>query len=76
MKKNLTLTFLAGIAIGAVLYPNWRVVAKKAIKTGIKGGRKLMEFSQQAMEDIEDVTAEAVRELDEQEKVPSAESSV
>jgi hypothetical protein len=76
MKKQLTLTFLAGIVAGAVLSPNWRSVAKKGIKAGIKGGRKLKELSQQAIDDLEDVAAEAAQEVDEQDRSRAHKPSV
>jgi len=64
MKKIL---FLAGLVSGVVLAQNWRVLTKEGIKAGIRTGRKLREISQQAIDDIEDVTAEAIDELSEQE---------
>jgi hypothetical protein len=68
MKKKITFSFLAGMAAGIVLVPNWRSAAKKGIKAGIKGGRRIREFSQQAIQDLEDVAAEATSELEEQER--------
>lgn len=66
MKK--AIFFFAGLASGIVLTRNWRPLAKGGIKAGIRAGRKLKEVSQQAVEDIEDVTAEAVAELSEEEQ--------
>ena len=60
MKKT---TFFVGVLSGVVLARTWKVLAKEGIKTGIKAGRKFREISQQAMEDIEDLTAEAAQEL-------------
>ncbi|HEX8475594.1 MAG TPA: DUF5132 domain-containing protein [Pyrinomonadaceae bacterium] len=65
MKKT---TFFVGVLSGVVLARTWKVLAKEGIKTGIKAGRKFREISQQAMEDIEDLTAEATEELAEQEQ--------
>ncbi len=67
MKKMI---FVAGVLSGIVLAQNWKGLSKGGIKAGIKAGRKLREFSQKALEDIEDVTAEALEELSEQESEP------
>jgi hypothetical protein len=69
------LTGIAGFAAGIVIAPQWRSVSKRAIKAGIKGGRKLKEVSLRAKENFEDVTAEAVEELAHEEQ-PSAGPSV
>ncbi len=68
MKKTIAFSFFAGIVAGAVFAPGWRTAARKGIKAGIKGGRKIREFSQQAMEDLEDVAAEAANELAEEDR--------
>jgi hypothetical protein len=60
MKK---LAFLAGLVSGCVLALNWKSVTKQGIKAGIKAGRKVREVSRQALDDIEDVAAEAMDEL-------------
>jgi hypothetical protein len=65
MKK---LLFLAGLASGFVLAQNWKGLTKEGIKIGIQAGRKIREVSQQALDDIEDVTAEAMVELSQQEQ--------
>jgi hypothetical protein len=62
-----TTLFVGGLITGVALACTWRPLAKGGIKTGIRAGRKLREFSQKAMEDIEDLTAEATEELAEQE---------
>lgn len=59
MKKN---TFFVGLASGLVLAHTWRVLAKEGIKFSIHAGRKVREISQQAMEDMEDIAAEATEE--------------
>lgn len=61
MKKK-TL-FVGGVISGLVLARTWRVLAKEGIKFGIHAGRKVKEISQQAMEDIEDIAAEATEEV-------------
>ena len=58
----------AGLVSGLILAPHWRGVAKGGIKAGIRAGRNLKEFSQKAMEELEDVTAEAAAELAQEEE--------
>ncbi len=60
MKKK---TFFLGLISGLVLSRTWRVLTKEGIKFGIQAGRKVREISQQAMEDIEDIAAEATEEV-------------
>ena len=59
---------LAGVVSGVVLARHWRELTKGGIKAGIRAGRKLKEMSQQAMEDLEDVAAEATEELSEEDQ--------
>jgi hypothetical protein len=56
-------SFLLGLAAGTLIAFNWRTLAKKGIKTGIAAGRKLREVSEQAIEEMEDLAAEATEEL-------------
>jgi len=65
MKKMI---FFAGVVAGVAVAKNWRGLTKSGIKVGIRAGLKLKEFSQQAAEDIEDIAAEAIEELAEQER--------
>jgi hypothetical protein len=60
--------YLAGIASGIVIAQNWKMLTKEGIKVSVRGGRRLKELTQQAMEDFQDVAAEAVEELGEQEQ--------
>jgi hypothetical protein len=62
MKKT---HFLLGLVSGVVLAQHWRFLAKEGIKGGIKAGRAMKELSQRAMEDIEDIAAEATAEASE-----------
>lgn len=61
MKKR-TL-FAGGLVSGLILSQTWRSLTKAGIKFGIRAGHKAREFSQQALEDIGDLTAEATEEL-------------
>ena len=61
MKKR-TL-FACGLAAGVILSQNWRDLTKAGIKLGIRAGNKAREFSQQALEDLGDIAAEATDEL-------------
>jgi len=66
MKKRTLLAGLAGLAAGVLLANNWRVLTKEGIKLGIRTSIKVRELTQQAMEDIRDLTAEASQELSQQ----------
>lgn len=63
MKKRTFFAGLVGLASGVYLAQHWRELTKEGIKLGIRTGLKVREISQQAMEDIEDLTAEAAQEL-------------
>lgn len=60
MKKR---TFFFGLLSGVVLSQTWRPLTKTGIKLGIMAGHRAKEFSQQAIEDIGDMAAEAREEL-------------
>ena len=70
MKKRTFFAGLAGLASGILLANNWRILTKEGIKLGIRTSQKVRELSQQAMEDIGDLTAEASQEVSQQ---PSSE---
>jgi hypothetical protein len=63
MKKT---TYILGLASGVALACSWRFLTKEGIKAGVRAGRKLKEVSQMAMDDLEDVSAEAFSELGDQ----------
>jgi hypothetical protein len=69
MKKS---TFFIGVFAGVVLARTWRVLAKEGIKFGILAGHNLRELSQQALEDIQDLAAEAAEEASEQVQAQAA----
>lgn len=60
-------SFLLGLAAGTLVALNWRKLAKKGIQAGIVAGRKLKEVSEQAIEEMEDLAAEATEELTDKE---------
>jgi hypothetical protein len=66
MKKRTFFAGLAGLASGILLANNWRTLTKEGIKLGIRTSVKVRELSQQAMEDIGDLTAEATQEISQQ----------
>ncbi|HEY9405081.1 MAG TPA: hypothetical protein VIQ24_20685 [Pyrinomonadaceae bacterium] len=61
MKKSAL--FACGLAAGVILSQNWRDLTKAGIKLGIRAGNKAREFSEQALEDLGDIAAEATDEL-------------
>ena len=63
MKKTTMFVGLAGLASGIVLAQKWRVIVKEGIKLGLRASVAVKEVSQQAIEDISDLTAEASQEL-------------
>jgi hypothetical protein len=63
MKKRTFFAGLAGLASGVVLAQNWRFLVKEGIKLGLRASVVVKEVSQQAIEDIGDLTAEATQEL-------------
>lgn len=68
-KKKLFLGGLvAGVASGVVLSQTWKVLVKQGIKAGILAGRKIREVSQQTLEDVEDIAAEAAQEVAEHDR--------
>jgi hypothetical protein len=66
MKKRTLFAGLVGLASGVVLAHNWRVLTKEGIKLGIRTGHKVRELSQQAIEDLGDLTAEVNQEISQQ----------
>jgi hypothetical protein len=68
MKKRTLFVGLAGLASGVVLAQKWRVIVKEGIKFGLRASVVVKEVSQQAIEDISDLTAEANQELSEHDR--------
>jgi hypothetical protein len=60
MKK---ISYLLGVVSGVVITNYWRVLVKQGVKAGVRAGRAVREVSQQAMEDVQDASAEALEEL-------------
>lgn len=69
-KKNMFFLggLVTGIASGVVLSQTWKVLMKEGIKAGILAGRRIREVSQQAIEDVEDIAAEAAEEVAERDQ--------
>jgi hypothetical protein len=65
MKKT---TYLLGLASGVVLALNWKPILKESIKVGVKVGREVKRVSAETLEDLEDAKAEAMHDLEEEEK--------
>lgn len=61
MKKSIL--FVGGLAAGVVLSQTWRDLTKAGIKFGVRAGNKAREFSEQALEDLRDIAAEATDEI-------------
>jgi hypothetical protein len=59
---------LSGVASGIALSQMWKVLLKEGIKAGILAERRIREVTQQAIEDIEDVVAEAGHEVEERDR--------
>ena len=68
MKKSTLFVGLVGMASGVVLAHKWRLIVKEGIKLGLKASVMVKEVSQQAIEDIGDLTAEANQELSENDR--------
>jgi hypothetical protein len=60
MKK---LAYLLGVVSGVVLAYSWKILLKESVKAGVSAGRAIRRVSEQAFEDIEDASAEAMEEL-------------
>jgi hypothetical protein len=65
MKKT---TYILGLASGAILALNWRLLVKEGIKISVKVGREVKRVSAETMEDIEDAKAEAMQDLADEER--------
>jgi hypothetical protein len=68
MKKRTFFVGLAGLASGVFLAQNWRFLTKEGIKLGLRTSVMVREVSQQAIEDLGDLTAEATQELSEHDR--------
>ena len=66
MKKT---SYLLGVVSGAILLYNWKFLVKESVKIGVKVGREVKRVSAKTLEDLEDATAEAMHEVDEQDQV-------
>lgn len=62
------LLFAAGLFTGVAVTRRWKQLTKEGIKAGVRTTRKIREISEEAMEELEDVAAEAMAELDAEER--------
>ena len=68
-KKTLFLGGLvSGIVSGIALSQTWKNLLKEGIKAGILAERRIREVTQQAIEDVEDIVAEAGQEVEQRDK--------
>lgn len=58
------LIFVVGLAAGVAVRHRWRKLAKESIKAGVRATRAIREVSEEAMEELEDIAAEAMAEVD------------
>jgi hypothetical protein len=65
MKKT---TYVLGIASGVALALSWRFLLKEGVKAGVKVGREVKKVTAKTLEDIQDVKAEALQEVADQDK--------
>jgi hypothetical protein len=69
MKKT---SYLLGLASGAILLYNWKFLVKEGVKIGVKVGREVKRVSAKTLEDLEDATAEAMQDLEDEEQAKPA----
>lgn len=65
MKKTI---YLLGVASGVVATTSWRFLFKESVKVGVRASRVVRQVSAQAMEEMQDASAEALDELSRQEQ--------
>lgn len=65
MKKT---SYLLGVVSGAILLYNWKFLVKEGVKIGVMVGREVKKVSAKTLEDLEDATAEAMQEVEEQDR--------
>ncbi|ACO32107.1 hypothetical protein [Acidobacterium capsulatum] len=63
MKKS---SYLLGLASGVVAAAYWRTILKEGIKGGVRAGRVVQRVSAQAIEEMQDASAEAWSEIEQQ----------
>ena len=72
--KKVTL-FAGGLLSGLILSQFWKPLTKAGIKLGVRTGHKAREISEQALEDFEDLRAEAMEELRAEEELRAQEEA-
>ena len=56
--------FWLGLGSGALLASNWQTVVKRGVQFGVKGGSRLQGAVLRGVENVSDVTREALSEID------------
>lgn len=65
MKKS---SYVLGVASGVVAAAYWRTILKEGIKGGVRAGRVVQRISAQAIEEMQDASAEALSEIEHQDR--------
>jgi hypothetical protein len=60
MKKA---AYVFGMLSGVVLANYWKLLVKEGVKAGVRAGQAVRRVSEEALEDIQDASAEALEEL-------------
>jgi len=55
--------YIFGVATGVILACSWKLIVREGVKAGVRAGRAIRTVSDQAVEDLEDASAEAMDEL-------------
>jgi hypothetical protein len=55
--------YVFGIATGVILACSWKFIVREGVKAGVQAGRAIRTVADQAVEDLEDASAEAMDEL-------------
>jgi len=63
MKKAI---YVAGVVSGVVIAKHWKLLVKEGVKAGARAGQAVRRVSEEALEDIQDASAEALEELAQQ----------
>lgn len=65
MKRTI---YLLGVVSGVVIAKYWKPLVKEGVKAGVRAGQAVRRVSEEALEDIQDASAEALEELAQQDR--------